>query len=814
MDKIKGLSIGLDLDSLAVERGLTGLKDRLRTVNQEMRHNMSSFDYADKSMKKYETSLDGLNKKLEVQRKTTETAKERMEEMTEEYGEGSRQAEQATREYHRQAAELNNLERHIQRVTEEMKEFEKQQQIQSSATYKMGESLTNFGGSLQVVSDKAKSVGKSLTKSITLPALGVATAIGGITAAFGWDRLVGLDTAQAQLKGLSFSTEEVGRISKQVTNAIQGGMTTMAEGTAVAAGALAAGVKEGKELERYIKLVGDAAVGAKRPVEDMAQIFNRVQGSGRLMTQELNMIEQGMPGFAQAMADHLAGGSLESFRQMVTNGEVGSEEILEVMEGFAGGMAEAYADSWQGMVANTKAYIGIIGENLLGGVFEKSKESISEFIDVLSSDEMAEWAEETGEKIGEAFNNIVDSVRGAIDWFRELDSAKQGLILKLAGVAVAAGPLLLVFGTIGGIVGKLTSGLGGLFKILAPLTTGIGKAGGLTALLGKAFAVLTGPIGITISIIGALVGAFILAYKNSETFREGVKNIIENLKELGGAVLEKVKEGISAVADFFKEQLDKIRQFWEENGEIIMEALTTVLKVVKNVFEHGILPVIKIVMGIVLTIIKMVWENIKGIISGALDVIMGAIKVFAGLFTVDFQKMWEGIKQLFFGAIQIVWNWIQLQFIGRILKGVSGFSKNLVSTLRNGWNKAIDGIKGFVSKAKDWFKDLLDRGLKIFDDIVDGAKALPGKMADGIKNAASKAVNAMKSLGNSMLETIGKPINGIISCINWVLKKLNVPKKNRRSEWTVPQYAHGTDGHPGGLAVVELHSHTIKKLVA
>src|SRR5690625_4815424 len=807
MDKIKGLSIGLDLDSLAVERGLTGLKDRLRTVNQEMRHNMSSFDYADKSMKKYETSLDGLNKKLEVQRKTTETAKERMEEMTEEYGEGSRQAEQATREYHRQAAELNNLERHIQRVTEEMKEFEKQQQIQSSATYKMGESLTNFGGSLQVVSDKAKSVGKSLTKSITLPALGVATAIGGITAAFGWDRLVGLDTAQAQLKGLGFSTEEVGRISKQVTNAIQGGMTTMAEGTAVAAGALAAGVKEGKELERYIKLVGDAAVGAKRPVEDMAQIFNRVQGSGRLMTQELNMIEQGMPGFAQAMADHLAGGSLESFRQMVTNGEVGSEEFLEVMEGFAGGMAEAYADSWQGMVANTKAYIGIIGENLLGGVFEKSKESISEFIDVWSSKEMDEWANEMGNKIGEIFNDVVDHVKSAINWFTDLDKGTQGLILKISAAAVSIGPILVVLGTLGGIIGKLSTDLGTLLMTLA-------KAGGIVKVLGSAFTVLTGPVGITVAIITALTTAFIFAYRKSESFREGIHNILNLLKELGGRVLEQVKEGISGIANFFKDTLSTIKGFWDENSESIIQALTNIASFLTYVFENVTLPIIQFVMPLILSIIKMVWGNIKGIITGALDVIMGAVKIFSGIFTGDFQKMWEGIKQLFFGAIQIVWNWIQLQFIGRILKGVSGFSKNLVSTLRNGWNKAIDGIKGFVSKAKDWFKDLLDRGLKIFDDIVDGAKALPGKMADGIKNAASKAVNAMMSLGNSMLETIGKPINGIISGINWVLKKLNVPKKNRLSEWTVPQYAHGTDGHPGGLAVVELHSHTIKKLVA
>src|SRR5699024_10873067 len=159
--------------------------------------------------------------------------------------------------------------------------------------------------------------------------------------------------------------KDVERITGQVTKAIDGGMTTMAEGTAIAAGGLAAGVKEGKELERYIKLVGDAAVGANRPVDEMAQIFNRVQGGGRLMTMELNMMEQGLPGFAQGMAEELAGGSIEAFRKMVTNGEVGSKEFLDVMDDFAGGMAAAYSESWAGMAKNTLAYIGIIGENLL-----------------------------------------------------------------------------------------------------------------------------------------------------------------------------------------------------------------------------------------------------------------------------------------------------------------------------------------------------------------------------------------------------------------------------------------------------------------
>src|SRR5699024_5519743 len=189
----------------------------------------------------------------------------------------------------------------------------------------------------------------------------------------------------------------------------------------------------GKELKRYIKLVGDAAVGANRPVGDMAMIFNRVQGSGKLMTQELNMIEQGMPGFAQAMAKNL-GVSQDKFREMVTAGEVDSKRFLDVMEDFAGGMAGAYADSWDGMVANTKAYIGIIGENFLRGVFQDSKKSLSDFIELLKSDTVQKKAQEMGEKARVAFGKMKDAIVDTVKWYTDLEDSQKKMVNYL-GIA-------------------------------------------------------------------------------------------------------------------------------------------------------------------------------------------------------------------------------------------------------------------------------------------------------------------------------------------------------------------------------------------
>ncbi len=540
MEKLKGLAIELDMDHLSVDRGLKGLKDNIRTVNSEMRRNMSAFDRSDRSVAKYETSLMGLNKKLEVQKVAVAEAKKEYEAMVDEYGRGSKEAEAAAREYNHQAASLTNLERYIERTKKELIDFEKQQRIANSSWTKVGNQLENYGGKLKGIGTQMNDVGTKMTNRITKPALVATTAAAGLVGALGWKRLTGLDAAQAQLKGLGYSTKEVGRISDQVTTAIDGGMTTMAEGTAVAAGALAAGVKEGKELERYIKLVGDAAVGANRPVEEMAMIFNRVQGNGKLMTQELNSIEQGMPGFSKAMSKHL-GVSSEKFREMVTDGKVSSKDFLNVMEDFAGGMASAYAESWDGMVANTKAYIGIIGENFLRGIFQDSKKSLADFIDMLKSPEIQERAAEMGETARVAFNKMKDSIMDVVNWYQNLDDGQKKLIHSLGLMAVAGGPVLQ-------FTGKLTSGLGSVLEVTGKLSQAIGVArgAGLAAGLAK-----LGPgaiAGVAVVGIAAVATGLYTLHQRSKEAKEVNLDLAKSLSD-EATELESAAEAFDKLSD-------------------------------------------------------------------------------------------------------------------------------------------------------------------------------------------------------------------------------------------------------------------------
>ncbi|MBM6005558.1 peptidoglycan DD-metalloendopeptidase family protein [Staphylococcus epidermidis] len=624
-ERIKGLQIDLSMRDVNISKTLAGVKREFRALNSDLKLSSNNFKYGEKSAASYKSRMNDLDGAIKQGTANLDSLKNQYEEVARTQGANSAKAVRLRTEYNNQAIAVNKMRDEYSRLNSYYKE-------NFSIAGRLSNSFKSVGSNMQNVGQQAQNLGSSLTSKITKPALVAGTAMAGITAKLGFDRLVGLDTAKAKLEGLGYSTKEVGSITEQVTHAIQGGMTTMAEGTDVAAGALAAGVKQGKELEKYIKLVGDAAVGSNRPVSEMAMIFNRVQGQGKLMTQELNMIEEGMPGFSNAMAKHL-GVSYDAFREMVTNGEVSSKEFLEVMDDFAGGMAGAYSKSWKGMVQNSKAYIGQIGEAFLSSTFEQAKGGLHEFESMLKSPGAKEWAAKTGEQLGNTLASIGNGIKGLIDWWQNLDGSTQktlGGIVKWLGITlVTMGPVLTIFGKFVRTIGGMFSGLSTLItfmirhnaaakmsavgqkvwngvtatargiangyrlaiaalstsqtiqalktKIAAAATTAwtaVTKGAALaTKGLGLAIRFMTGPVGIVITAIGLLVTGLIHLWKTNSSFRNSVITAWNAIKNAAVAIFGFIKPYIINIWNAIKNSTIAIWNAIKKSAVIIWNAI-------------------------------------------------------------------------------------------------------------------------------------------------------------------------------------------------------------------------------------------------
>lgn len=629
------------------------------------------------------------------------------------------------------------------------------------------------------ISQTMGSVGSTLTKAITLPVAGAATAVAGLVGALGFKRLVGLDTAQAKLKGLGYSGKEVERISGQVENAIAGGMTTMGEGVSIAAGGLAAGVKEGAALENYIKLVGDAAVGANRPVDEMAQIFNRVQGGGRLMTRELNMIEMGLPGFAQAMADNVAGGSIESFRDMVTAGEVSSDQFLNVMDDFAGGMASAYSESWEGMVKNTLAYVGIIGESLLEGLFKDGKKGLADFIEVLQSEEVMEWAQQTGEKIRDVASKIVEVAQKVIEWWNNLSSGGKKVTGIFAAIAIAIGPILLV-------VSKIVS----VFLTLLPLFKLIGAA--ISALVGA----ISWPVALIVAAIIAAVALIYVYWEPIKGFFIALWNVI---KDAGIAVWDWLKEVWSSSVEFLKTAWEGVSEFFLRLWEVISEIFMIVWEPIQEAWQAVSEFFTEIWMDLVEFFTEL-WEDIKETMLEVWEPIQEKWQEIVELFTelwtgvVEFYaELWNAIVEVIVGAWNSIIDFITpiIEFINTIISAAWQAIQVIISTVmtviktyvQTYWNiiktviqTVMTVIKTVIQTAWNVIKTVIQTVINVIKTVIQTAwnviKAIIQGVMSAIRGDVSGVWNAIKSIVSSVMSGIRSVITSIWNGIKGVISSV------------------------------------------
>lgn len=263
-----------------------------------------------------------------------------------------------------------------------------------SAGSKMGAAL---GGALKV--------GAIAVGGAAITGLGVA-----LTKGFG--RLQAIENAKAKLSGLGHDVETVTGIMNDAMAAVKGTAFGLDEAATVAAGAVAAGVKPGKDLERTLRLTGDAATIAGVGMGEMGAIFNKVASSNKIQGDVIAQLnDAGIP-IVQLMGKEL-GKTAEETLNLASEGKINFETFQKAMENGLGGAALKSGDTLQGAFKNTMAAVGRIGASLLSGVYPKIREFFSGAIEWLKP--LEEGAKVAGAAIGVFLDKALTGVQGLYD---------------------------------------------------------------------------------------------------------------------------------------------------------------------------------------------------------------------------------------------------------------------------------------------------------------------------------------------------------------------------------------------------------------
>ena len=341
------------------------------------------------------------------------------------------------------------------------------------------------------------SIGDRLSKYITLPAVGAATALAGVTLSKGWNRMTAIDNAKVKLEAIGNSAESVKEIMNNALASVKGTAYGMDEAATTAASAVAAGIKPGEKLQKYLTAVADAAGVAGRDMASMGSIFNKVATQGKATNEVLGQLAESNIPIYQYLADEI-GCTKDKVVELASEGKIDLATFQKAVENHIGGAAKIMGSSTiTGAISNINASISRIGENILGSA-DDATTFAGQILPILNqvSDKLKvveDKAKIVGTVFGETFSlvqtfytgnldkieetlahssdeakNLYDKITPVLEKVKEFaDSFSELSInakLGFAGSAAAAGPLMTVIGKTISKTSAFSQTVGGAFS--------------------------------------------------------------------------------------------------------------------------------------------------------------------------------------------------------------------------------------------------------------------------------------------------------------------------------------------------------------
>ena len=531
----------------------------------------------------------------------------------------------------------------------------------------------------------------------------------------GRNRAQKIKDAKFQMEGLLGSEEyakQWNRIDQSINHAVADTAYGYDSAARAASQFLASNVKVGDQMDRSLRAISGVAAMTNSTYDDIANVFTRVAGQGRVMAIDLNSLAaRGMN--AAAVLGKALNKSESEIRDMVSKGQISFDTFAKAMDDAFGEHAKKGNETFQGALANMKAAMSRIGAKVWDPLLDNQRNVFNQarlLINDLNKNYLDGPINSLNEKLTSVFRNIVK--------FFELGGVKNILLSignTLSFISSVIKPIKDAFKEIfppksveilvkytkqfreltAGfkLSEKTATNLKNTFKgVFSVLNTGISLISSLVRGFGQILSNLTGIPGGILGITGAL-GAWVTrlseAIKQSNIFN----NIIQGLVNIFEGFSNKFKE-FTKHFNVFEGLVNGIKRVFTTLGKILQEftkmlgeALRTGdIKAALDVFNTGVFSGIILNIKNVTKTLDLFFRkaNAKSI-TGNLSLIIGSLKdnLYALQFTIKADALMKIAKAIAVLAGSLfVLSLIKPDRLGSALVGMGILITEIVVALR------------------------------------------------------------------------------------------------------------------------------------